>query len=145
MEKREKKKCNKELTDTKFHCWDQHTSKHLQWDFQTKEKKETSFIRRKDREWRTIKAAAIFKKNMPDEEIELWVRLTNRELIKNKKPTTNLVEMYRFIACILVLMHAQKKGGITQAFNENNDGLFPASNLRCFGLKHWHWKENFQH
>eukprot|EP00957_Ditylum_brightwellii_P167608 12759471-Ditylum_brightwellii.AAC.1 len=50
-------------------------------DIQTEEKKETSFRRRKnvpevntiaDREWRTIKAAAIFKKSIPDEEIELW-------------------------------------------------------------------------
>eukprot|EP00957_Ditylum_brightwellii_P163959 12482977-Ditylum_brightwellii.AAC.1 len=42
-------------------------------------------------------------------------------------------------------MQAPKKGGITHAFDENNDEFFPAPNLGCFGLKHWHWKEFFQH
>eukprot|EP00957_Ditylum_brightwellii_P067544 5127836-Ditylum_brightwellii.AAC.1 len=89
---RKEKKGDKDSTDTEFHCWDQHTG----------EKKETSFIRRKnvpevnnisDREGKTIKAAAIFKKNIPDGEIELWVRLTSRELVKNMKSATNLAPM----------------------------------------------------
>eukprot|EP00957_Ditylum_brightwellii_P174226 13264881-Ditylum_brightwellii.AAC.1 len=72
---------------------------------------------------------------MPDGEIKRWVRLTSRELVKNKKSTTNLVEMYTFIACILAVIQVPKKGTITQAFDKNNDGLFPAPNLGHFGLK----------
>eukprot|EP00957_Ditylum_brightwellii_P080756 6142236-Ditylum_brightwellii.AAC.1 len=45
---KEEKKGDKKSTNTEFHCRDQHTSKHLQWDFQTEEKKETSCIRRKN-------------------------------------------------------------------------------------------------
>eukprot|EP00957_Ditylum_brightwellii_P060075 4562030-Ditylum_brightwellii.AAC.1 len=66
-----------------------------------------------DRDWKTKKAAAIFKMNMSDGGIEILDRLTSRELAKNKKPTTNLVEMYKFIACILAVMRAPKKCGIT--------------------------------
>eukprot|EP00957_Ditylum_brightwellii_P065752 4988046-Ditylum_brightwellii.AAC.1 len=38
----------KKSTDTEFHFWDQHTSNHLQWDFQTEEEKNTLFIMRKN-------------------------------------------------------------------------------------------------
>eukprot|EP00957_Ditylum_brightwellii_P085859 6531542-Ditylum_brightwellii.AAC.1 len=82
---------------------------------------------------------------MSNGEIELWVRLTSREFVKNKKSATNLVEMYRFIACIFAVKQEPKKGGIIRAFDESNDGLFPALNLGRFGLKHWCWKEKIQH
>eukprot|EP00957_Ditylum_brightwellii_P101105 7705200-Ditylum_brightwellii.AAC.1 len=50
-----------------------------------------------------------------------------------------------FAACLLAVTLASKKSGIVWAFDENDDGLFPASNLGRHGLKHWQFKGIFAH
>ena len=74
---------------------------------------------------------------MPDGEIDLWSRLTSKKLIAAGKAPTNHEEMSMFAACLLAVTQAPKKGGIVQAFDENDDGLFPAPSLGRHGLKHW--------
>eukprot|EP00957_Ditylum_brightwellii_P156262 11893432-Ditylum_brightwellii.AAC.1 len=66
---------------------------------------------------------------MSDGEIDLWSRLSSKKLIAAGKAPTSHEEMLMFAACLLTVTQAPKKGGIIRAFDENDDGLFPAPSL----------------
>ena len=136
-----------------FVVWDSNGKSFRRWK-KTDVVRETSFARAKNagsvkniawHEWPTISATEIFKRNLPEGEMELWARLTSVGLEKAGKAPTTADEMWKFLGVLSAVSQASKKGGVEKAFETESDGLFPALDLGRFGLKFWRWKQLWQH
>ena len=94
-------------------------------------------------EWNDITPTDIFLRNLPANELQLWVTHTNPVLASKNLNPTNIIEMKHLLGVILAITQSSKVGGIGKAFEVQSDGLFPAANLGRFGMSHKRFKEVF--
>eukprot|EP00957_Ditylum_brightwellii_P180309 13735663-Ditylum_brightwellii.AAC.1 len=59
---------------------------------------------------------------MPNSEVALCVKRTNRKLGANKKAETDIIEMNMFLGCLFAVTQAPRKGCVSCAFDKQSDG-----------------------
>eukprot|EP00957_Ditylum_brightwellii_P170835 13003018-Ditylum_brightwellii.AAC.1 len=124
------KKGDKTSSGTEFQCWDQNTSTHVKWDY--------------TEEWENITAKQILFWNMPNGEVALWVRLTNKKLRANNKAETGIIEMNMFLGCLFAVTQEPRKGEVPNGVEEDKlDYYWDAD--QYVGHFNEHYKVNFKH
>jgi hypothetical protein len=63
------------------------------------------------------------------------VRLTSINLNKKKEKEVSVDEMRHFIDILFSSTQGRKVGGVTKMSESVSDGLFPAQDISCFGMK----------
>ena len=84
--------------------------------------------------WDDLSPGDIFLMQLPAQELQIWSRVTSKNLLAKKKRVTSVEEMKHFIGVLFASTQSRKVGGITKMFEFTSDGLFPASDIGKFGM-----------
>ena len=110
----------------------------------TRVKSQSCFLAVSLSDWEKITCYELFMRQLPTRELEIWSLRTSEKLRLIGHRSCNITEMKQFVGVLLAMTQTSKVGGISKAFDDREDGLFPAHDLGKFGLSFGRFKQLMQ-